>query len=207
MEVSAFVIWTLLIQVVDVQPVGQRGTEVGFASLNVWLHEITGVHMLLYTSTDWLGLVPIAVCMGFGGLGLMQWVKRRRVLKVDCDILFLGIYYVVVILCYLGFETVPINYRPVLIDGRLEASYPSSTTLLVLSVMPTLVYQTRRRVRNILVTRVVYILSEMFSAFLVLGRLLSGVHWFTDIVGSVILSAGLFCIYQAVVLRCEKREI
>lgn len=206
MAVSAFVIWTLLIQVVDVQPVGQNGTQVGFAALNVWFHEVTGVHMALYTITDWLGLVPIAVCMGFGGLGLIQWVKRKRLLKVDYDILLLGIYYVIVIFCYLVLETVPVNYRPVLIEGRLEASYPSSTTLLALSVMPTLVYQIRRRVRNILVIRVVCILTGIFSAFMVLGRLLSGVHWFTDIVGSVILSAGLFYVYKAAVLLCEKKE-
>lgn len=204
MAVAAFVIWTLLIQAVDVQPVGQRGTEVGFATLNVWFHEVTGVHTALYTITDWLGLVPIAVCMCFGGIGLIQLVKGRRLLKVDCDILLLGIYYVIVILCYLVFEMIPINYRPVLIDGRLEASYPSSTTLLVLGVMPTLVYQTRRRVRNILVKKVICISTGLFSAFLVLGRLFSGVHWLTDIVGSVILSAGLFYVYKAVVLLCEK---
>ncbi|MBR6536235.1 MAG: phosphatase PAP2 family protein [Lachnospiraceae bacterium] len=201
MEVSAFVIWTLLIQVVDVQPVGQNGTKVGFATLNVWFHEVTGVRMALYTITDWLGLVPIAVCMGFGVLGFFQWVKRKRLLKVDCDILLLGIYYVIVIVCYLVFEMIPINYRPVPIDGRMEASYPSSTTLLVLGVMPTLVYQTRRRVRKSLVIRVVCSLTGIFSVYMVLGRLLSGVHWFTDIVGSVILSTGLFCIYKAVVLR------
>ena len=204
MAVAVFVIWTLLIQAVDVQPVGQRGTEVGFATLNVWFHEVTGVHTALYTITDWLGLVPIAVCMCFGGIGLIQLVKRRRLLKVDCDILLLGIYYVIVILCYLVFEMIPINYRPVLIDGRLEVSYPSSTTLLVLGVMPTLVYQTRRRVRNILVKKVICISTGLFSAFMVLGRLFSGVHWFTDIVGSVILSAGLFYVYKAVVLLCEK---
>ena len=123
---------------------------------------------------------------------------------MDCDILLLGIYYVIVILCYLVFEMIPINYRPVLIDGRLEVSYPSSTTLLVLGVMPTLVYQTRRRVRNILVKKVICISTGLFSAFLVLGRLFSGVHWLTDIVGSVILSAGLFYVYKAVVLLCEK---
>lgn len=41
---------------------------------------------------------------------------------------------------------IPVNYRPVLIEGRLEASYPSSTTLLVVSVMPTLMFQAYRRV-------------------------------------------------------------
>ena len=137
----SFVLWTFLIQTVDVRPVGVNGTDVGFAAVNTWFHRLTGVHMGLYTVTDWLGLVPIAVCMGFGVLGLSQWIRRKSLLKVDRDIILLGVYYILVILGYLIFEMIPINYRPILIDGAMEASYPSSTTLLVLSVMPTLLFQ------------------------------------------------------------------
>ena len=138
--ILAFILWTILIQTVDVQPVGVNGTTVGFASINTWFHRLTGVHMSIYTITDWLGLVPVVICMGFGVLGLMQWIRRRSIAKVDRDILLLGGYYILVILGYLLFEMIPINYRPILIDGAMEASYPSSTTLLVLSVMPTLVF-------------------------------------------------------------------
>lgn len=126
-----FAIWTWLIQCVDVQSAGQQGTEIGFATFNCWFHGITGVHMAIYTITDWLGLVPIFVCMAFGGMGLAQLIKRKNLFKVDRDLILLGIYYVIVILGYLIFEMIPINYRPILIDGILEASYPSSTTLLV----------------------------------------------------------------------------
>lgn len=116
------------------------------------------------------------------------------------DLIFLGIYYVVVIFGYLIFEMIPINYRPILIEGMLEASYPSSTTLLVLSVMPTLVYQVNRRSTNLLFRRCVSVMSIIFSTFMVIGRLIAGVHWFTDIVGAVILSIGLYCLYKAMVL-------
>ena len=150
-----FVIWTCLIQCVDVQSVGQKDTEIGFATFNCWFHRVTGVHMAIYTITDWLGLVPIFVCMTFGGVGFVQLIKRKSLFKVDRDLIFLGIYYVAVILGYLIFEMIPINYRPILIDGMLEASYPSSTTLLVLSVMPTLVYQVNRRSTNLLLRRFV----------------------------------------------------
>ena len=185
---SAFVLWTMLIQLVDVQNGGQNGTSVGFATFNVWFHRMTGVHMLIYTITDWLGLVPIIVCMCFGVLGFAQLVKRRSLLKVDPDILLLGVYYVLVILGYLLFEMVPINFRPILIDGNLEASYPSSTTLLVLSVMPTLQYQADRRIRNTVAKQAIAVFVLAFSTFMVIGRLISGVHWATDIVGSVFLT-------------------
>ncbi|MCF2642023.1 MAG: phosphatase PAP2 family protein [Lachnospiraceae bacterium] len=200
--VIIFAIWTALIQIVDVQAVGQNGTDIGFATFNCWFHKITGVNMTLYTVTDWLGLVPLVVSLMFAGVGVVQLVKRKSLLKVDSDILILGIYYVVVVFCYLVFEMIPINYRPILIEGIMEASYPSSTTLLVLCVMPTLMEQMNRRVKNGTVNKVIGILVISFSVFMVLGRLISGVHWFTDIVGSVFLSVGLFFIYKAFVLIC-----
>ena len=193
---AVFALWTVLIRHIDVQNAGPNGTEIGFATINVWFHRLTGVHLLVYTITDWLGLVPIIICMCFGVLGLVQLVKRRSLFTVDSDILMLGVYYVVVILGYLLFEMVPINYRPILIDGNLEASYPSSTTLLVLTVMPTLKYQSDRRIANPVIRKVIMVFVFVFAAFMVIGRLISGVHWATDIIGSVFLSSGLFTIYR-----------
>ena len=192
-----FIIWTLLIQAVDVRPVGVNGTSVGFAVLNSWFHQFTGVHMKLYVITDWL----------FGMVGLMQWVKRRKLSKVDFDIILLGVYYVIVIAGYLLFEIIPINYRPVLIEGILEASYPSSTTLLVLSVMPTLTFQIKRKIENDAVKKMLQSFINLFSAFMIAGRLVSGVHWLTDIIGAVLLSAGLFYIYKGIVLIHDRKSI
>ncbi len=204
---AAFVLWTLLIQFVDVQDSGPNGTAVGFATFNMWFHGMTGIHMLIYTITDWLGLVPITICMCFGLLGLVQLIKQRSLLKVDSDILLLGAYYVLVILGYLLFEMVPVNYRPILIDGNLEASYPSSTTLLVLSVMPTLQYQADRRIRNRKAKQGIAIFASVFSTFMVIGRLISGVHWATDIVGSVLLSFGLYRIYHFTAEYTGRKEL
>ena len=196
--ILAFVIWTILIQMVDVAPVGVNGTEIGFAIFNCWFHNLTGVHMTIYTITDWLGLVPVGVCFVFGVIGLIQLIQRRSLFKVDRDIIILGVYYVIVILGYLIFEIYPINYRPILIQGVMEASYPSSTTLLVLCVMPTLVERTNRKIGNVKVKGIISNISIAFSVFMVMGRLISGVHWFTDIIGAVLLSAGMFMIYKEV---------
>ena len=195
-----FAIWTILIQIIDVQPIGIKGTNMGFATINGWFHSLTGVNMTLYTVSDWLGLVPIFICMIFAFVGLVQLVKRKNLLKVDFDIIVLGIYYIMVILCYLIFELYPINYRPILINGFMEASYPSSTTLLVLSVIPTLVFQANQRLKSIILKRFITIFAVVFSVFMVVGRLISGVHWLTDIIGSCLLSAGLFYTYKGIVL-------
>ena len=102
----AFAIWTVLIQTVDVRPVGVNSTDIGFAYLNTWFHSFTGVDFMLYNITDWLGLVPLAVCMIFGILGFIQLIKRKSLFKVDADIIILGVYYVIVILCYLLLEII-----------------------------------------------------------------------------------------------------
>ena len=198
---TAFAVWTFLIQTVDVQQIGPRQSAVGFATVNGWFHRLTNVHWMLYMLTDWLGLVPIVVCLLFACVGFAQLVQRRSLLKVDLDILLLGVYYVLVIFAYLLFEMVPLNCRPVLIEGILEASYPSSTTLLVLSVMPTLHFQAERRLKNSALRHCIKVLTVLFSVFMVVGRLLSGVHWLTDIVGAIFLSGGLFLLYKVSVLR------
>ena len=203
---TAFLLWTLLITRVDVQAVGPNGTAVGFAAFNLWFHSLTEVHLTLYTITDWLELVPIVVCLCFAALGAVQLVKRRSLFRVDRDIILLGIYYILVILCYLFFEMVPINYRPILINGVLEASYPSSTTLLVLSVMPTLKFQIDRRIEKSFVRKATTVFVIAFSMFMVSGRLIAGVHWATDIIGAVLLSFGLFRLYQYFVQLTDSHE-
>ena len=203
---AGFVIWTILIMNVNVKPIGPEGTSVGFAALNGWFHQLTGTHMTIYTVTDWMGLVPVVVCMMFGFVGLFQWVRRRSLLKVDFDILSLGVYYIVVILGYLFFEMIPMNYRPILIEGRLEASYPSSTTLLVLSVMPTLIFQAKQRVKNATWQKVIVRFASAFSTFMVVGRMVSGVHWLTDIIGGGLLSAGLVMLYAFMTEKLAAKE-
>ena len=195
---AAFILWTALIWHIDVQSIGPQGSAVGFATLNRLVHRLTGVHMLLYTVTDWLGLVPILFALGFAILGLVQWIKRRSIRRVDWSILVLGGFYAVVMAVYVFFEKYVVNYRPVLIEGVLEASYPSSTTMLVLCVMPTAVLQLRGRIRNQICRRFVCTGIIAFTAFMVIGRLIAGVHWCTDIIGGMLLSAGLVMLYHAV---------
>lgn len=192
---ALFVLWTAAIQVLDVQPIGPNGSNVGFARLNGTFHRLTGVHMNLYLITDWLSLIPVLIMISFAVLGLIQWIRRRHILKVDIDILLLGAFYLAVFGAYLYFEEFPVNHRPVLIDGFLESSYPSSTTLLVLTVMFSAVMQLRRCMRRSPLRNGLIALSMIFAALMVVGRLVSGVHWLTDIIGGGLLSGALTDLY------------
>lgn len=190
--VVLFILWTVAISLIDVQPIGPQNSSVGFATLNGFIHSLTGVHMAIYTVTDWLGLI--------------QLIKRKSLFKVDSSILVLGAFYIVVMAAYLFFEFYVVNYRPVLINGFLEASYPSSTTLLVMCVMPTAVMQLNSRIRNTKMKRAFAFALIAFTAFMVIGRLISGVHWITDIIGGAILSAGLVMIYYSVTTLIARQE-
>lgn len=203
---AAFGLWTLFVCRIDVLAIGPQNSQVGFATLNGWFHGLTGVHWYLYVLTDWLGLVPVAICLGFAGLGLVQSIRRRSLRKVDLNLLALGGFYLLVMGAYLFFEKHVVNYRPVLIEGFLEASYPSSTTLLVLCVLPTARMQLRQRIQTGCLRRGVSWLLMIFELFMVIGRLISGVHWLTDIVGGVLLSGGLVALYRAVTQGKEKYD-
>lgn len=197
----AFALWTALICIVDVSPIGPNNSMVGFATLNKAVHSLTGVNMTLYVITDWLGLVPIITAFCFAVLGLIQLIKRKNILRVDRSIIALGIFYVAVITTYILFEYVVINYRPVLINGYLEASYPSSTTMLTLTVMITAIMQLQDRIKNKALKNAITLIIALFTAFMVIGRILSGVHWITDIIGGAIISYALVLIYYWIYLK------
>ena len=203
--VALFVLWTLMVKFIDVKPIGPNESKVGFATLNRFVHELTGVHMALYNITDWLSIIPICFIFGFAVIGLVQSIKRKSVKQVDSDILILGGFYIVVMAVFVFFEYCVVNYRPVLINGVLEASYPSSTTLLVMCVMPTAMIMISRRTKNQLLKNVVLFLLFLFTIFMVAGRLVSGVHWMSDIVGGAVLSAGLVMIFYSLIEMCSDK--
>ena len=192
----SYVLWTVCIRYVDVHAIGPRDSSVGFATMNGWFHDLTGVHMWLYNVTDWLGLVPLAFALGFAILGLVQLIHRKSFLKVDRSIIVLGGFYLAFIAVFVIFEFISPNYRPVLINGHLEVSYPSSTTMLVMCVMPTSVMQFNSRIKNNTPRQLVSAILITFTVFMVVGRLICGVHWLSDIIGGALYSGGIVMLYR-----------
>ena len=190
------VVFTILVKVVDVGSVGVNGTNIGFSTLNKFIFDKIGVNMMWYYITDWLGLIPIFIALVYALMGLVQLLKRRSLFKADKDIMVLGLFYIIVIFIYIFFEKVIVNYRPILIDDLLEASYPSSHTLMTLCLCGSSIIFNKRNFSNFF-SKIINILSVFIIVVTVIGRLLSGVHWFTDIVGGILIaSALLMCFYS-----------
>ena len=194
-----FVMWTVLVCTVDRAPIAPDGSLVGFASVNSMVHESIGVNMRLYTLTDWLGLVPVACIAAFGVIGLCQLVGRKSLHRVDRSLLALGGVYLLVMVVYVFFEYAVINCRPVLISGVAEASYPSSTTVLVLCVMPTALMQLNFRIKSPLTRSILNAAVALFTVFMVVARFISGVHWLSDIIGGILFGVGVVLLYYSMI--------
>lgn len=195
-----FVLFTVVISTVDVRPIGPEGSEVGLATLNELVFQRLGVCMIWYTITDWLGVVALLTAFCFAVIGLIQAVNRKSLLKVDIRIILLGIYYVIVIVAYVFFEIFIINYRPVILEESvgLEASYPSSHTMLVICIMGAALVLFQQMIQNKMIRVIMNSLSGLVIFITVVGRMISGVHWFTDIVGGILLGITLIQLYASV---------
>lgn len=199
-----FVLFTIAVKLIDVQSIGPEGSTVGFASLNRWVFETTGINLFWYHLTDWLGILAILVAGYYAVKGFLQLVMRKSLFKVDKSIVGMGVLYVVVLAFYVLFEKVIINYRPILMDGYLEASYPSSHTMLVFCLLMAAVVQLKSEGSS--KSRILMIFYLAIVLVTIVGRLLSGVHWFTDITGGILLSAALVQLYKTWIIQIAKEK-
>lgn len=204
-----FAVFTVLVQRVDVQPIGPNGSEVGFARLNGSVHDKLGENDACYKLTKLIGYLALATAPCFALLALVQLIRNKSLAGVDGDLWALAIYYVLVGACYVAFEKYVVNYRPILVDGVLEASYPSSHSMLAVSLFGATIVQMRKRVRVKPLRMLIDAAFVLAIAAMAVGRLMSGVHWLTDIVGGLLLGLALAELYGAVftqIRRAQKRK-
>lgn len=198
------IIFTILVKTVDVKLVGINETEIGFATINKYFFENIGVNMLWYHITEYLGLIPVFIAISYALLGLVQLAKRKSLFKVDREIIILGLFYAIVISLYIFFEKWIVNYRPILIDGLLEASYPSSHTLMSICLCGSSII-VNKKLFNSKITKYINILLSIIITVTTIGRLISGVHWFTDIIGGIIISSALLMTLHSVINMKKNR--
>lgn len=199
----------VLVRFVDVRPIGPEGTSIGLSRLNGFFFRLSGVNILWYHITDWLGVAAILVAFLFAMAGFVQLIKRRSILKVDREILALGGLYIVVIGLYVLFEIVIVNYRPIIMpDGtHPEASFPSSHTMLVCVIMGSAIMLIGKYLKEKPLCRVLRGICAAIIGMTVIGRLIAGVHWFTDIVGGILISIFLLSLFSEVLKRTRRNTI
>ena len=198
----------ILVKTTDVAPIGPEDTRIGLSRINGAIHEATVVKTAWYKITNYIGILSILVVVCFALLGLYQLIRRKSLSKVDRTIFILGGLYVLLALFYVLFEFVIINYRPIIMPGEthVEASFPSSHTMLAFVILGSAMMVLDRYVKNINICRGLKLLCGILILIAVFGRLISGVHWFTDIIGGVLISAGLLCLFDGTLDRYSNMD-
>ncbi len=194
-----FVSFTQIVNLFDVQAIGPQGSSVGLAGLNGAVHNFFGMHLFWYKLTQIFGILAILVAAFFAVVGFIQLIKRKSLLKVDKNILMLGVIYILVILLYVLFERFSINYRPVILDEGLEPSYPSTHTMLILTILGTAAYISGAYIKNTKLLIAARVACFVIMALTIIGRMICGVHWFTDILGGILISVFLISLYKDLV--------
>ena len=190
----------VLVKKVDVAAIGPEGTEIGLSGINQDFHKATGLNMGWYKLAEYMGYGALALVGVFALVGLVQLIQRKSLLKVDKTILALGGLYVVVLGLYVGFDKIAINYRPEILEGEtaVEPSFPSSHTMLACVVLGSAALVAGQYIKNRAIARTLQVLAVAACMVLMVGRLLSGVHWLTDIIGGVLISLGLLFLFAGV---------
>ena len=196
---ALFLLLILLVRTVDVAPIGPAGTSVGLSSVNQAVRTGIGTHASVYKLTQVTGYLAILLAACLAVLGGFQLIARRSLKKVDSCLLRLAALYVALGVVYIFFEKVIVNYRPVIMEGDTlpEASFPSSHTMLACTIYLSAFMILDRYVKNPRLSVLLKALCVALAVVTVLGRLVSGVHWFTDILGGVLISGALLCCFSA----------
>lgn len=194
------IIYTLLVKFVDVAPIGPLDSKVGFSALNKAVYQTIGVNMVWYDITKILGYLSILIAVIYACIGLKDLIDKKSIKKVNKKIIILGCFYVAVLLTYVFFEKVIINYRPTLIDGELEASFPSSHTILSLCICGSSIIISKYFIKDEDIRKKVNFLTYILLFAIVFGRIISGVHWASDIIGGVIISLFLLSSFYTALL-------
>ena len=190
-----FVVNTLLVMFVDVQPVGLQGSNVGMAGINTAVYNFFGSNPLWHKATTLLGYLQVFLAAIYVPVLIYQFIRYRSFAKIDKSILIFLLFSLIVLAFYVGLGKIPINFRPVLDDGMLKPSYPSCHTILSFGVTGMIFVQVLAKFRPSKLKVLCLILLAGIMLLSSFGRLPAGDHWLTDIIGGLFLGLMLVMLY------------
>ena len=190
---------------IDVKPAGPDETRIGLSTINLAIENLicptaptlSGGNLIWYYLSEVTGVIALLVAALFAALGVLELVQRKSVVKVDKEILALGALYILTMIFYALFEVIVINYRPVIMpdETAVEASFPSSHTMLAIVIFGSAVPMFYRYIRSERLQKILHIACLILLAVTICARLLSGVHWLTDILAGSFLALALLSLF------------
>ena len=199
-------LFTIIIAFVDKENIGPNASNVGLSHFNEFFKNLIGQNELSYTISKVFGLLIFGIVLAYFIVAIIQIINRKSIKKVDKKIWILGIFYIILALIYFAFELLKINYRPVLVDGELEPSYPSSHTLFAIFICVTAIYTNNKLITNKKIKLISNTIVSLVGIITIIGRVLSGVHWITDVMGGLLISTTLALAYITLITYLSEKD-
>lgn len=199
-----FAVFTIIAKFVDTGLVLTTNTKIGLSSINKPIFDSIKISDAWGTVSTVLFLVAALVALALIVIGVREFIKTKQLSKVNHKILFLIGLYMLTVFFYFLFEILIVNYRPLLDEGLAKASYPSSHTLLVCVVCLSACFVVPDYIKNKPLKITIISLLILISLLTPVTRMLAGMHWFSDIIGSLLLSAALVMCYYSTTCLVKK---
>lgn len=196
-------VYTILIAFVDRNAIGANDSVVGFSKINKYFLDLLKFNNAFYNITKYTGIIIILIAVIYMIIALIELIKRKKYKEVDSELIFAGVFYIALIIIYFVFELLKINYRPILMDGVLEPSYPSSHTMLAVFICVTALLINKKIIKNTPLKITIDTITIIIGLVTVIGRIISGVHWITDIIGGILISTALVLGYVLAIKIAE----
>lgn len=204
-----FIIWTILVKTVDVHYI----TDIGFLgfysvnqNINDWVKTLN--NSLFDKISNILLIVSIVTVFIFAIVGLVQLIKRKSFAKVDPIIYILLGLYVLSAIFYLVFELMKINFSPLSTKEDIKTSYPSTHLFISCSYVSAAVFvlfeyfDFKKIIKYIILGLLV-----IFVAIVFIIRLMSGNHYFTDLIGGLLLTISLVSLFKCFIYWWKPRGL
>ena len=111
------------------------------------------------------------------------------------------------VIVFVVFEKLFINYRPILIDNELKYSYPSTHTMLVACITFTAIPELCAIFKNNkIIKKIIICICVILTLFTAAGRVIAGVHWFSDVCASLLVSGAIVSFYYGLLALVEAEK-
>ena len=211
------IVFTILVAKVDVKTVevkpidgvtqnGVLTTDIGFSSLNQSVADKISFNNTFYKISKYAGYLALVFVAFYGFTGLIELMQKKSLKGVNKALYMLAAFYVCVAIVYVLFEVVVINNRPVDMGEGLEASFPSSHTMLALCVCGSSLIASKYIIKKDNFRKCLNLISWVVMLLVVCTRTLSGVHWITDIFGGILISVFMLNVFSNAVKCLDKAE-